>query len=127
MAERVAAEHAQDLSTASNGLVGYAVRGERRASKLCRLLFCTTGLILRRMATGDPDLQQVTHVFVDEVRYRDTMFNRADSIQVHERSVDSDLLLLELKQVLLRNKRIKVILVRLNSSPCYGRDRNGHR
>lgn len=33
--------------------------------------------------------------------------------QVHERSLDSDFLLLMLKEVLARNKNIKVILVRI--------------
>lgn len=32
-------------------------------------------------------------------------------VQVHERSVDSDFLLLELRDILQRNKKIKVILV----------------
>ena len=33
----------------------------------CQLLFCTTGILLRRMES-DPDLANVTHVFVDEAR-----------------------------------------------------------
>ena len=53
--------------------------------------------MLQRLSRGgDPDLDDVSHVFVDEV---------------HERSLDSDFLLLILKEVLQRNQRIKVILV----------------
>ena len=53
--------------------------------------------MLQRLSRGgDPDLSDVSHVFVDEV---------------HERSLDSDFLMLILKEVLQRNQRIKVILV----------------
>ena len=34
-----------------------------------RLLFCTTGILLRRLA-GDPALLAVSHVLVDEVHER---------------------------------------------------------
>lgn len=61
-----------------------------------RLLFTTTGVLLRRLATGDSDLSSISHVIVDEV---------------HERSVDSDFLLLELREVLKRNHQIKIILM----------------
>lgn len=58
-------------------------------------------LVLQRLSRGgDPNLDGVSHVFVDEV---------------HERSLDSDFLLLILKEVLQRNKNIKVVLVRLMS------------
>lgn len=51
---------------------------------------------MRRLATGDSDLSSISHVIVDEV---------------HERSVDSDFLLLELREVLKRNSKIKIILM----------------
>ncbi|KAN0062041.1 putative ATP-dependent RNA helicase ucp12 [Thecaphora frezii] len=102
VAARVAAERGEDLEgkgrgVAADALVGYAIRGERRASKNCRLLFSTTGVLLRRLgAGGDKDLSGISHVVVDEV---------------HERSVDSDFLLLELREVLKRNPKIKVVLM----------------
>ena len=34
-----------------------------------RLLFCTTGILLRRLVM-DPDLKGVTHVIVDEIHER---------------------------------------------------------
>lgn len=43
----------------------------------------------------------VSHIFIDEV---------------HERSVDSDFLLLELRDILKRNKKLKIILVRRHPS-----------
>lgn len=100
VAARVAAERGESLEAANvpdTAQVGYAIRGERRAGKGCRLLFTTTGVLLRRLATGtDPDLQSVSHVIVDEV---------------HERSTDSDFLLLLLRDVLARNPQLHVILM----------------
>ncbi|GAA5824016.1 hypothetical protein JCM3770_004992 [Rhodotorula araucariae] len=101
VASRVAAERCEDLSPSSmplpSNLVGYAIRGERRAGPGTRALFCTTGVVLARLGRGgDPDLQGVSHIFIDEV---------------HERSVDSDFLLLELRDILRRNPTIKVILM----------------
>ncbi len=101
VAARVAAERGERLDSAASvqqdAVVGYAIRGERKASRDCRLLFTTTGVLLRRLsAGGDPDLVGVSHVIVDEV---------------HERNVDSDFLLLELKEVLKRNKKLKVVLM----------------
>jgi ATP-dependent RNA helicase DHX57 len=58
---RVAAERAED------GSVGYAIRGESRTKPTTKLLFCTTGVLLRRLASGDR-LVDVSHVIVDEVR-----------------------------------------------------------
>lgn len=38
-------------------------------SPATRLLYCTTGVLLRRLE-GDPELSGVTHVIVDEVHER---------------------------------------------------------
>ncbi len=102
VASRVAVERGEELDgkkkpVAAGSLVGYAIRGERRASRECRLLFTTTGVLLRRLgAGGDKDLKGISHVVVDEV---------------HERNVDSDFLLLELRELLKRNNKIKVVLM----------------
>ncbi|KAK4053504.1 putative ATP-dependent RNA helicase ucp12 [Microbotryomycetes sp. JL201] len=98
VASRVAAEMLEDINDEqSRKLVGYAIRGERKSSRECRMLFCTTGVVLSRLSRGgDPDLEGVSHIFIDEV---------------HERSVDSDFLLLELREILRRNSSIKVILM----------------
>jgi HrpA-like RNA helicase len=92
VAERVAEERGENIG----GTVGYAVRGEtRRSNQNTRLLFCTTGVLLRILA-GDPELARygpggtpVTHVVVDEV---------------HERSCDNELLLAVLRALLLRRR-----------------------
>ena len=36
---------------------------------MTRLLFCTTGIVLRRLE-GDPKLEGVTHILIDEVHER---------------------------------------------------------
>lgn len=87
VASRVAQERCEELGK-DGTLVGYAIRGERKASRQCRMLFCTTGIrklwssesavtlctlsidstVLQRLSRGgDPDLKNVSHVFVDEV------------------------------------------------------------
>lgn len=53
----------------SNPQVGYHVRLDAATSRDTRLLFCTTGILLRRLA-GDPALLAVSHVLVDEVHER---------------------------------------------------------
>ncbi|KIJ21992.1 hypothetical protein PAXINDRAFT_159969 [Paxillus involutus ATCC 200175] len=89
VAARVSAERADD------GSVGYAIRGESKRDKRTKLLFCTTGVLLRQLGTGD-NLGNVTHVVVDEV---------------HERSVEGDFLLLELREILSRHENLKVVLM----------------
>ncbi|WVR05425.1 hypothetical protein IAU60_002440 [Kwoniella sp. DSM 27419] len=95
VAARVAQERLEDVDK-SPQTVGYAIRGERRATADTRLLFCTTGVVLRRLGSGDSDLSGVSHVVVDEA---------------HERGVDTDLLICLLRDLLERNKTIKVILM----------------
>ncbi len=60
VARRVSSERLDD------GSVGYAVRGETQLTERTKLLFCTTGVALRRMASGD-QFQGISHVVVDEV------------------------------------------------------------
>lgn len=62
VAERVAAERGETVG----GTVGYQIRLERRASEHTKLLFVTTGILLRRLQ-ADPQLEGVTHVILDEV------------------------------------------------------------
>ena len=67
--------------------VGYAVRGESRmCRRRTRVVFVTTGALLARLATN-PDLDGVSHVFVDEI---------------HERTADADFLLAHLRDLLVR-------------------------
>lgn len=84
--------------------VGYAIRGESAQKPgITKITFVTTGVLLRRLQTsgGSPEdvvaaLADVSHVVVDEV---------------HERSLDTDFLLILLRTVLKRRKDFKVILM----------------
>ncbi|KAG0238761.1 hypothetical protein BGW42_002627 [Actinomortierella wolfii] len=91
VAERVAVER----NTSIGDQVGYSIRGETKSSRKTKLMFCTTGVLLRRLHS-DPMLQGVTHVMVDEV---------------HERSVDSDFLLIILRDLLKKRNDLKLILM----------------
>ena len=63
VAERVAEERAAKVGEE----VGYAIRLENRAGPSTRMLFCTTGILLRRLQS-DPFMDGVSHIIVDEVR-----------------------------------------------------------
>jgi ATP-dependent RNA helicase DHX57 len=91
VAERVADERNERVGNT----VGYQIRLENKISTSTRLTFCTTGILLRRLCS-DPLLQSVSHILVDEV---------------HERSEESDFLLLILKRLLKKRKDLKVILM----------------
>jgi len=49
--------------------VGYKVRLEGMKGRDTRLLFCTTGILLRRLLV-DRNLKGITHVVVDEIHER---------------------------------------------------------
>lgn len=76
-------------------LFAIQIRLESKISSKTRLTFCTTGILLRRLEY-DPQLTSVTHVLVDEV---------------HERSEESDFLLLILRDLLKVRKDLTVILM----------------
>lgn len=61
IASRVSAERSDD------GSVAYTIRGESNATRRTKLLFCTTGVVLRRLTVGD-GLDGVRVIVVDEVR-----------------------------------------------------------
>ncbi|KAK9511664.1 hypothetical protein O3M35_000283 [Rhynocoris fuscipes] len=91
VAERVAAERIERIGET----VGYQIRLETKVSYQTRLLFCTTGILLRRLEK-DPYLNNISHVVVDEV---------------HERSEESDFLLLILKDLLKKRNDLKILLM----------------
>ena len=91
VAERVAEERGERVG----GTVGYSIKLEKRISRQTRLLLCTTGVLLRRLQC-DPDLASVSHVFVDEV---------------HERDLNTDFLIIILRDLLARRKDLKLVLM----------------
>ncbi|EKC98784.1 DEAH RNA helicase [Trichosporon asahii var. asahii CBS 8904] len=112
VAERVADERGQPLGRE----VGYQVRFDVKVPQPDgSITFCTTGIFLKRMqsalgSNANPEsvaaMDQVTHVVVDEV---------------HERDVDTDLLLVVLKRLLAdrkaRRKPIKIVLMSATIDP----------
>lgn len=97
LARRVSEELGEgrgDLGT-PRSLVGFSIRLEANTSKETRLVFATTGIVMR-MLEGSNDLREITHLVLDEV---------------HERSIESDFLLIVLKKLLVRRKDLKVILM----------------
>ncbi|CAL9749959.1 DExH-box ATP-dependent RNA helicase DExH3-like [Musa acuminata AAA Group] len=91
VSERVAAERGEKLGES----VGYKVRLEGMKGRETRLLFCTTGILLRRLLV-DRNLKGVTHVIVDEI---------------HERGMNEDFLLIVLKDLLPRRPELRLILM----------------
>ncbi|KFQ68294.1 Putative ATP-dependent RNA helicase DHX57, partial [Phaethon lepturus] len=91
VAERVAKERTERIGFT----VGYQIRLESVKSSATRLLYCTTGVLLRRLE-GDLTLQGITHVIVDEV---------------HERTEESDFLLLVLKDIMVQRPDLRIILM----------------
>jgi ATP-dependent RNA helicase DHX57 len=91
LADRVSQERCEKLGTQ----VGYSIRGENKQSSQTKLLFCTTGILLRQIQ-DEPTLPQFSHVIIDEV---------------HERGVDSDFLLVLLRDLLPKRPDLKVVLM----------------
>lgn len=93
VASRVAAERGEEKPGVAS--VGYVVRGDSAVCAKSRLVFCTTGVLLRQLQNDKP-LDCITHIVVDEV---------------HERHLDSDVLLGLLRQMLPDNPHLRVILM----------------
>jgi ATP-dependent RNA helicase DHX57 len=91
VAERVAQERDEKVGN----MVGYQIRLESKTSAMTRLLFCTTGILLRRLES-DPELNEVSHVIIDEV---------------HERSEESDFLLMIIRDLLPRRPELRILLM----------------
>ncbi|CAL5379780.1 unnamed protein product [Camellia sinensis] len=91
VAERVSTERGEPLGES----VGYKVRLEGMKGRNTHLLFCTSGILLRRLLS-DRNLNGITHVFVDEI---------------HERGMNEDFLLIVLKDLLPRRRDLRLILM----------------
>ncbi|XP_075152834.1 ATP-dependent DNA/RNA helicase DHX36-like [Haematobia irritans] len=92
VAERVAYERNESLGSS----VGYQIRLESRMPREDgSILYCTTGILLQKMQT-DPLMSGLTTVILDEI---------------HERSVETDLLMGLLKIILPYIPDLKVILM----------------
>uniref|UniRef100_A0A3B5AB72 RNA helicase n=1 Tax=Stegastes partitus TaxID=144197 RepID=A0A3B5AB72_9TELE len=84
-----------NLVKGQSSLCGYQIRMENQSGDWTRLLYCTTGVLLRKLQ-HDRHLSSLTHIIVDEV---------------HERSVQSDFLLTILKDVVMKRSDLQLILM----------------
>ncbi|XP_051149601.1 DExH-box ATP-dependent RNA helicase DExH1 [Andrographis paniculata] len=91
VAARISSERGEKLGDT----VGYKIRLESQCSAQTRLLFCTTGVLLRQLVQ-DPDLSGITHLLVDEI---------------HERGMNEDFLLIILRDILTRRPDLRIILM----------------
>ncbi|KAK0525501.1 hypothetical protein OC834_005154 [Tilletia horrida] len=96
LAERVSAEMGEPAGAVGTdrSMVGYAIRLESQVGRRARLVYATTGIVLR-MLEGSA-FNEITHIIIDEV---------------HERSIESDFLLIVLKTLLEHRPDLKVILM----------------
>ncbi|CAH0479740.1 unnamed protein product [Peronospora belbahrii] len=85
LAERVSDELGESNMGTGDSLTGFQIRLETRMTCRTRLLFCTTGILLRKLQDPRTLGKEVSHVIVDEV---------------HERDLQSDVLLVMLRQFL---------------------------
>ena len=95
LAARVSKEVGDSAFDKYQNWVGYKVRSESTVNQNTNLIYCTTGILLRELE-NDPLLASYTHILVDEV---------------HERSLDSDFLLLLLKRIISKRRDLKVALM----------------
>ncbi|KAJ7786454.1 P-loop containing nucleoside triphosphate hydrolase protein [Mycena metata] len=83
-------------------LVGYSIRLESNTSRNTKLAFVTNGIALRMLEGGSGQgghgtaFDEITHIIIDEV---------------HERTIESDFLLIVLKSLLQERADLKVILM----------------
>uniref|UniRef100_A0A5F9CVY9 ATP-dependent DNA/RNA helicase DHX36 n=1 Tax=Oryctolagus cuniculus TaxID=9986 RepID=A0A5F9CVY9_RABIT len=94
VAERVAAERAESCGNGNS--TGYQIRLQSRLPrKQGSILYCTTGIILQWLQS-DPHLSSVSHIVLDEI---------------HERNLQSDVLMTVIKDLLNFRSDLKVILM----------------
>lgn len=104
LAQRVSAELGDPPGAVGtlNSLVGYSIRLESNTTRNTRLAFVTNGIALRMLESGSgangegTAFDEITHIVIDEV---------------HERSIESDFLLIVLKSLIEQRRDLKVILM----------------
>jgi ATP-dependent RNA helicase DHX36 len=95
VSERIANERGESIGQST---VGYQIRLESKVSPECSLLFCTSGVLLRKLTsdTSDKMCQSLTHIIIDEL---------------HERDLFADFLTIILKGVLPKHPHLKLVLM----------------
>lgn len=92
VAERVAQERGEKMGET----VGYQIKLESVIGQHSRLIYCTTGVLLKTLMHQDTSYMKITHVIIDEI---------------HERDKFTDFLLICLKEYALENPNLRIILM----------------
>lgn len=87
---------AQCLDVKVGEEVGYYFKGDRKISDKTKLFFTTTGTLISQITGSDPYLSDYKCVIIDEA---------------HERSIQTDQLLLLLKKAMTKRKDLKVVIM----------------
>ncbi|PWN42021.1 P-loop containing nucleoside triphosphate hydrolase protein [Ceraceosorus guamensis] len=112
VAQRVAKERGERLGQS----VGYQVRFDHKLPEPNgSITFCTTGVFLRRLQSALDDTSEASNTFLDSLTH-------IVVDEVHERDVETDLLLVVIKRLLeergrLGKKEIKLILMSATIDP----------
>ncbi|KAH8100605.1 P-loop containing nucleoside triphosphate hydrolase protein [Cristinia sonorae] len=104
LAQRVSVELGEpaDAVGTVGSVVGYTVRLESNTSRTTRLQFVTNGIALRMLEGGSGHggqgtaFDDITHIIIDEV---------------HERTIESDFLLIVLQSLLIQRPDLRVVLM----------------
>jgi len=100
-ARALAARLAQELHTSVGAAVGFQVRFDDRTGPECRVKLMTDGILLNELAS-DRDLRRYDTLIIDEV---------------HERSLNIDLLLGIARQLLARRAELRVVVTSATIEP----------
>src|SRR5882757_7897876 len=92
---------AQELGTSVGGAVGYQVRFTDHTGPQCRVKLMTDGILLRELE-ADRELRRYDTLIIDEA---------------HERSLNIDLLLGVLQQLVMRRRDLKLIITSATIDP----------
>jgi len=76
--------------------VGYFYMGDNHTSEKTKLIFTTPGSLKSKITGGDPNLDEYSCIIIDEI---------------HERSVQTDQLLLFMKDILEKRPELRVVLM----------------
>jgi len=95
VADRVAFERGEKVG---DGSVGYQIRLESKGSAATPVMFCTNGILLRKLSSkqAHEELATLTHIIIDEI---------------HERDRFADFMLVILKDVLPHHPHLRLILM----------------
>ncbi|KAG8712172.1 hypothetical protein FRC09_020158, partial [Ceratobasidium sp. 395] len=104
LAQRVSRELGEPSNAVGtlSSLIGYSVRLESNITRNTRLAFVTNGIALRMLESGSgvggkgTAFDEITHIIIDEV---------------HERSIESDFLLIVLKSLMHQRPELKIVLM----------------